>query len=45
MALTQGPPGRPGWIRSLFLMLAKFPQAQGVLAYLVDPPTRAAVLG
>jgi len=36
VALTQGPPGRPGWIRSLFLMLAKFPQAQGVLAYLVD---------
>jgi hypothetical protein len=36
IALTQGPPGRAGWIRALFLTLEKFPQAQGVLGYFLD---------
>jgi GT2 family glycosyltransferase len=36
IALTQGPGGRQGWIRALFLTLEKFPQAQGVLGYLLD---------
>jgi GT2 family glycosyltransferase len=33
MALTQGPGGARGWLRALFLTIAKFPQAQGVVGY------------
>jgi GT2 family glycosyltransferase len=35
IALAQGPTGRMGWLRALFLTLAKFPQAQGALEFLV----------
>jgi GT2 family glycosyltransferase len=33
IALGQGPGGRLGWLRALFLTIEKFPQAQGVLDY------------
>jgi GT2 family glycosyltransferase len=36
IALTQGPPGRAGWIRAFFLTVEKFPQAQGALGYALD---------
>jgi GT2 family glycosyltransferase len=36
IALTQGPTGRAGWIRALFLTVEKFPQARGVIGYALD---------
>jgi hypothetical protein len=36
LALTQGPTGRAGWIRALFLTVEKFPQARGVIGYALD---------
>jgi GT2 family glycosyltransferase len=35
IALTQGPPARMGWLKALFLTLAKVPQAQGALEFIV----------
>jgi GT2 family glycosyltransferase len=36
IALSQGPSGRAGWIRALFLTIEKFPQARGAIGYALD---------
>lgn len=36
IAVVQGPPGPKGWMRASFLMLDKFPQAQGVIGYYLN---------